>query len=253
MLLLYDSITRLTVAPLSSSAYLYNVHYTAPLAIIRLVLLLVPLPYHSFSGTALKCPFLYKCLYVTTLLLVLYQMLGIMILDPDSLSTILFGEDDDEDDRRELLLVLQRLLLDHSSLHHAMRKIWLVLVLTLTSTLLHLVLFHHVRSTAPTTWMLSSRRQDYKHHVLYFYTSRGNSGTGNDDDTLNNGDNSLNVNVLSPGGTPSKHGPHVQYNNNNNGNGANNGEQQPNGSILPQRHDLLAQMRRFPSEYDGEF
>lgn len=111
-----------------------------------------PLPYHNYTGTAVKCPLVYQLFYGGTLLVVLFQLLGIMILDPDSLSTLVPA-------------VVRRQLLDHSSLQKHMAQTWLVLSLNLLSDLLHIILLWHVRSTAPADW--SDRK-----HVLYFYTQQ---------------------------------------------------------------------------------
>lgn len=140
------------------TAYIYNVHYAAPLAMIRLVLLFFPLPYHSYSGTAIKCPLFYQLFYGGTLLTVLFQMLGIMILDPDSLSTLVPSTSPGQSVRN---------LLNHSSSKEHMRHIWLVLSLQLLSDLLHICLLWHVRSTAPSDWSSPTRK-----HVLYFYTQQ---------------------------------------------------------------------------------
>ena len=42
---------------------IYQSKYLLPLAGVRLFLLVVPLPYHSYTGTAVKCPSSYQLLY----------------------------------------------------------------------------------------------------------------------------------------------------------------------------------------------
>ena len=134
--------------------FIYRTQYAAPLAIIRLVLLVFPLPYHNYSGTAVKCPLFYELLYGTTLFVVIFQLLGIMIMDPESLSTIVPD--------------IQRRMSDDPSVERTitnMAHTWWILCLNLLSNLLHIVLLWHVRSTAPANWT------DRK-HVLYFYTQQ---------------------------------------------------------------------------------
>eukprot|EP00547_Thalassionema_nitzschioides_P013094 CAMPEP_0194263842 /NCGR_PEP_ID=MMETSP0158-20130606/47271_1 /TAXON_ID=33649 /ORGANISM="Thalassionema nitzschioides, Strain L26-B" /LENGTH=1084 /DNA_ID=CAMNT_0039004059 /DNA_START=40 /DNA_END=3290 /DNA_ORIENTATION=- len=139
----------------------------SPLAIIRLLLLFIPLPYHSYTGKAIRCPVFYKLLYGTTLVVVLWQMLALMILDPDSLSTI-------------VVTVVR------SSLHRSMSQVWLILTLTILSNSMQMILFWHVRSTGQTdgNWLATGRQR----HVLYFFTStQGSNGGLIDDEGVING------------------------------------------------------------------
>lgn len=157
---------------LFTTDYLYNISYAVPLALIRLLLLFIPLPYHSYTGKAIRCSLFYKLLYGTTLVFVLLQMLALMILDPDSLSTI--------------ILPVNRVLLDRSSLHRSMSQIWLVLTLNLVSNSMQMILFWHVRSTGQTDgdWLGTGRQR----HVLYFFTSaQGSNGSLDDEEGNING------------------------------------------------------------------
>lgn len=130
-----------------TSRFVYSGGYMIVTACIRLFLLAVPLPYHSYNGTALKCPALYQLLYGCTLILLLIQCLSLSMVDPTS---------------------LQSLLPSNSSLtahDHLTRHIWIMLILSLISDLCHIILFLHVRSTAPAHADLSKRRP----RVLFYY------------------------------------------------------------------------------------
>lgn len=142
-------------------AYLQNVSYLVPLAIIRLFLLLIPLPYHTFTGTAVKCPNFYRLLHWTTLLVILIHMLSIIMLDPDSLNSFL-----PDVDRRSLRV------------SHQMRHVWILLSLSLWSTVFHIVLLWHVRSTAQQDFLDSWKRRN---KALYYYAKQNRRETHNGD------------------------------------------------------------------------
>jgi hypothetical protein len=125
----------------------FRMPYILPLALIRLFLLLIPLPYHSYTGTAVKCPYLYQFLYGGTLVAISVHMLALSMIDPASLSA---------------LLPSPRV----RSLHDlATRHLWLLLALSLIANLCHLILFFHVRSTAPSNAEIRQGRPK----VLFYY------------------------------------------------------------------------------------
>jgi hypothetical protein len=66
----------------------YNVGYLAPLALTRISILLLPLLFHSCTGTALKCTIFYQILYWGTLLILIIHMLTLCLVDPESLTAI---------------------------------------------------------------------------------------------------------------------------------------------------------------------
>eukprot|EP00980_Cylindrotheca_fusiformis_P005598 scaffold1184_cov132-Cylindrotheca_fusiformis.AAC.19 len=110
-------------------AFLTN--YILPCTAVRLFLLLMPLPYHSYRGTALKCPGLYKLFYGCTAIVLLGHIFVLSMCDPGSLGSLLPSKGE---------------LPPHEA---ASRHIWLVLLTSLIATLCHILLFLHVRSTAP--------------------------------------------------------------------------------------------------------
>mmetsp|Transcript_22630 Transcript_22630/g.49415 ORF Transcript_22630/g.49415 Transcript_22630/m.49415 type:complete len:1318 (-) Transcript_22630:180-4133(-) len=124
--------------------------YLAPLAIIRIVLLLLPLFLHSKTGTALRFPRLYQFLYISTLILLVAHMLALLLLNPASLESILPYDD-----------VHHRHLLQHL---HALRRIWWMLVFSTLSNTCHLILVEHVKSTAPNSDILGGKQP----HSIYF-------------------------------------------------------------------------------------
>ena len=119
-----------------TSRRVYHYGYIVWLAAIRFFLLMVPLPYHSFFGKALRCPILYRLFYGVTLVAIIIHALTLLMIDPASLSSLLKAIASYDNSGR---------------LHHVLvtRSLWVALLLTLISTLSHVALFFHVRSTAP--------------------------------------------------------------------------------------------------------
>ena len=68
---------------------IYQSKYLLPVAAVRLFLLVVPLPYHSYTGTAVRCPISYQVLYGGSIFVILIHMLALSMLDPSSLSSFL--------------------------------------------------------------------------------------------------------------------------------------------------------------------
>jgi len=142
-----------------SSRRLYHYGYIVMLAAIRLFLLLVPLPYHSFFGKALRCPIVYRLFYGVTIAVVVLHALTLALIDPSSLSSLLTALAAYSNDETA----------DPGTMHHILvtRSLWVALILTLTSTLNHIALFFHVRSTAPRESELFGGRRRPK--VLLYY------------------------------------------------------------------------------------
>lgn len=139
-----------------SDRRVYHYGYITILATIRLFLLFVPLPYHSYHGKALRCPILYKLLYGGTLVAVSIHALALIMVDPESLLSLVeavgaYSNGKDAD------------------IYHILvtRSLWVAILLTIFSTLGHVALFFHVRSTAPADTEFFGGRQRPK--VLLYY------------------------------------------------------------------------------------
>lgn len=145
-----------------TDTWIYASTYLSSLAAIRLCLLLVPLLFHSYTGTALRWPPVYHALYWGSLLWVTLQVMGLALLNPESM---------------EALLPIDPATSSDSVLHD-LRRLWYMLLLTLLSNVCHLVLLVHVRSTAPSDrqpdeWFHRGARQ--KAPSLYFQLRRYSS------------------------------------------------------------------------------
>jgi phosphatidylinositol 4-kinase len=117
------------ISPLCQLTYFSS--YIVPAASIRLFLLFFPLPYYSYNGTALKCAGFYKLFYGCTLMTLLSHIFTLSMCDPLSLGSLIPTK-------------------SKLPLHEAVtRHIWLVLFFSLAANLCHILLFLHVRSTAP--------------------------------------------------------------------------------------------------------
>jgi hypothetical protein len=132
----------------------YNVGYLAPLALTRIIILLLPLLFHSYTGTALKCTIFYQILYWGTLLILIIHMLTLCLMDPESLTAIF---------PTVSASISGRFLLKHL---HELRRIWWMLSLSLLSNVCHLIMFWHVRSTAPHYALLSNNRKPSVYFAL---------------------------------------------------------------------------------------
>ena len=116
-------------------------------------LVLVPLLFHSYTGTALRFPALYQVLYWGTLAVLVVHMLALSLHDPESLEAVI--------------------PLDSASSHgaqspdavHELRRIWYILLLSVVSDVAHLVILFHVRSTAPYHPLLTGKT---KQPSIYF-------------------------------------------------------------------------------------
>lgn len=131
----------------SPGRLVYRSGYMVVASTLRLYLLACPLPYHSYHGTALKCPTLYQLFYSGILVVLLGHMLLLSMVDPTSLSSMVPSG---------ISLTLHEELTRH---------IWLLLLLSLAADLCHILLFLHVRSTAPSDAELVPGRPK----VLFYY------------------------------------------------------------------------------------
>ncbi len=102
-----------------------NTTYMNVLAIIRLLLLLLPLAYHSYTGTAVKCSTFYSLFYAATLMVLFVHALAIIMLDPDSLNSLLPTGIDRMLKSSDPVVV------------NIMRHVWVELSLSVLSTLMH--------------------------------------------------------------------------------------------------------------------
>ena len=131
---------------------IYHTSYILPAAGLRLFLLLVPLPYFSYHGTALKFPEIYKLFYGCLFLVLLCHIFAFSLCDPSSLSALLPTK-------------------SHLNPHDTTaRHIWTILIFSLTANLCHVLLFLHVRSTAPANADLLRGRPKV---LLYYAKERG--------------------------------------------------------------------------------
>jgi hypothetical protein len=143
----------------------YKVGYLAPLALTRIIILLLPLLFHSYTGTALKCTIFYQILYWGTLMTLIIHMLALCLMDPESLTAIF---------PTVSASISGRFLLKH---FHELRRIWWMLFLSLLSNVCHLIMFWHVRSTAPHYALLSNNR---KQPSIYFALRSANINAVNE-------------------------------------------------------------------------
>lgn len=149
-----------------TSRRVYHYGYIVWLAAIRVFLLLVPLPYHSFLGKRLRCPILYRLFYGVTIATISIHALTLLMVDPGSLSSLLQAIANCSNDG-----------VSSGRLHHILvtRSLWVTLVLTMISTLNHIALFFHVRSSAPYEGDIEGRRRP---KVLLYYAKEKNQLNG---------------------------------------------------------------------------
>eukprot|EP00537_Pseudo-nitzschia_pungens_P007003 CAMPEP_0172357096 /NCGR_PEP_ID=MMETSP1060-20121228/1494_1 /TAXON_ID=37318 /ORGANISM="Pseudo-nitzschia pungens, Strain cf. cingulata" /LENGTH=1264 /DNA_ID=CAMNT_0013077607 /DNA_START=256 /DNA_END=4050 /DNA_ORIENTATION=- len=146
----------------------YHYGYIVLLAAIRLFLLLVPLPYHSFFGKALRCPIVYRLFYGLTIVILFFHVLALLMIDPQSLTSL-----------------LQAIAASNSAngnMHHILvtRSLWVAILLTLVSTLSHIALFFHVRSTAPSDAEFSVGGRRRPRVLLYYAKEKKQHQNGSD-------------------------------------------------------------------------
>lgn len=128
------------------------VYYTIDLycgsvaALLRLCILCIPLLYHSYTGTAIRYTLWYRTIYIGMALLVVLHVTSYMIIQPESIESLI--------------------LLPSTDAQYEYRRLWLILLLSSVSLLFHHILLRHVRSTAPTPpmmlRMLNNRQKNMK-------------------------------------------------------------------------------------------
>jgi hypothetical protein len=126
--------------------WVYHPGWTIPVAAVRLFLVCVPLLFHSYTGTAVQHIFCYKLFYATTALVLALHVIGLALLNPESLQAIVPFD--------AVPINYRRRLLEHL---HELRRIWWMLGLTCVAVFCHWIVLWHVRSTAPSTATLSSQ------------------------------------------------------------------------------------------------
>jgi hypothetical protein len=117
-------------SPLPLTA-IYKVGYLALLAWFRILVLLLPLLFHSYTGTALACHVVYMGWYTMTLIVVVTHMLALCLVNPESMEA--------------LVPEPEGFLADL----HLYRRLWYTLILSVVAHACHFVLVQHVKSTAP--------------------------------------------------------------------------------------------------------
>ena len=115
-------------------AAIYRVGYLTLFAWLRILLLVLPLLFHSYTGTALNCQTAYLLWYTVTLLIVVSHMLALCLVVPESMEALVPEPEG----------ALQDL--------HLYRRLWYTLLCSTASNLAHFVLVQHVKSSAPTRW-----------------------------------------------------------------------------------------------------
>jgi hypothetical protein len=137
-----------------ASLTVHRAKYLAIVAVMRLLLLLFPLPYHSYTGTAIRYPFCYHLFYALSIVAILLHMVSLSLIDPDSLSTLLKLQETEEESESSLQNMINR-------------SCWWILFLSLISVLCHIVMLIHVRSTAPSMSYVAFPNKKKK--LVYYY------------------------------------------------------------------------------------
>lgn len=163
--------------------WVYHVDYLAvPVALLRLFLLCLPLLFHSYTGTAIQHVVGYQVFYGATSVALALHMLGLALMDPESLEAI-FPQ-----------VTLRRFLLQNL---HELRRIWWILLLSSYSVSCHWLLLWHVRSTAPNASYNLQHQQQLrgrggKPPTVYFAVRAASIGqhhtTDADNNIINNND-----------------------------------------------------------------
>lgn len=194
----------------NSFSAVHHVQYLAIAAGIRLLLMVLPLSYHSYTGTAVRFYQCYRIFYGTSLAMVLLQMVALSVVDPGSLATLLPGgipsgtpktasqieytsfsgnatsKNDSEimEDGSSGSWISMMASVQDMETSEVSRYAWWILLLSLLSISSHFIMLIHVRSTAPSLssyYTLGKRNRRGKARLLYYYTSQNRlrSGSGN--------------------------------------------------------------------------
>eukprot|EP00529_Nitzschia_sp_RCC80_P007397 CAMPEP_0113522030 /NCGR_PEP_ID=MMETSP0014_2-20120614/44970_1 /TAXON_ID=2857 /ORGANISM="Nitzschia sp." /LENGTH=1341 /DNA_ID=CAMNT_0000420057 /DNA_START=35 /DNA_END=4057 /DNA_ORIENTATION=- /assembly_acc=CAM_ASM_000159 len=173
-----------TSTPTSTdSRRIYQGSFILPFATMRLFLLVVPYPYHALKGKALRCPLLYRAFYAITFIILFFYSLSLLLIDPKSLETLIPSSSSSSSkttssinnggQTAETATATAAAPASHDQIT---RYLWWSIIFTFGATLSHVVLFYHVRSTAPSDDDLfpsknSTRRQP---KVLLYYAKKKN-------------------------------------------------------------------------------
>lgn len=139
---------------------IYKVGYLAVLAWFRILVLVFPLLFHSYTGTALSCQALYLTWYALTLTAVVVHALTLCLVTPESLEALVPEREGAVSDL------------------HLYRRLWYTLLLSVTATSAHLTVLQHVKSSAPRHGLFlpssssTRRRGDPKPPVSMYFAVR---------------------------------------------------------------------------------
>ncbi|KAL3779168.1 hypothetical protein HJC23_002019 [Cyclotella cryptica] len=173
-----ESIGISVVAIESSTGYL------ALLAIVRLVLLSLPLSYAAFYGTRVICLVGHYIFEGGSAMVVVGHMMAILILNPSSFSIKSNAADPVGDSAIDGMGGVDDSLFENA---------WALLTLSLVSILLHFLIVLHVRSTGPATqdWLYEERKRKRK-RMAYAIAARNHGfrgkGLGSNDMIMVSGD-----------------------------------------------------------------
>ena len=205
----------------ASFAAVHHVQYLAIAAGIRLLLLVLPLMYHSYTGTAIRFYQCYRFFYGVTMGMVLLQMVALSMVDPGSLATLLPGgipsgtptTTTTTSSRESSSSIYNNTTMNDMEAEYSgtesswlskmtsaqimetsevSRYAWWILLLSLLSVTSHFIMLIHVRSTAPSLsyyYPLGSRSGRGKARLLYYYTSQNRGRSANTGGNRKNGHN----------------------------------------------------------------
>jgi hypothetical protein len=183
----------------STSRRIYQGSFIVPLAVIRLFLLFVPYPYHSFKGKALRCPLLYRAFYAITFIILFFYSLSLLLIDPKSLETLLPGRDNGStsggagEPNNENSNTTKNGG-EAPSHEQVTRYLWWSMILTFGATLSHVALFYHVRSTAPSDDDLFPNSHNKMNNgrrptVLFYYVKKEHTNKELDNSSFHTSNN----------------------------------------------------------------
>ena len=160
----------------------HHVQYLVIMAVLRLLLLVFPLPYHSYTGTAIPFPFCYHVFYALTVTAILLHMVSLSVMDPESLATLLHvptppppttntNTNTSTSTTSESTDQYMWLIQSWSTQEMLIRSCWSILFLSLISVTGHIVMLIHVRSTAPSIsyYSFSNKDRNKKKKLVYYY------------------------------------------------------------------------------------
>lgn len=207
---------------------IYNVNYLAPLSMIRLIIIIIPFLFHSYTGTAIRYMFCYKIFYTVSLLMVIIHMISLALLNPTSMEAIFpnifHTNSDDYNDSNDAAITILSIAStitssslrqltafdmtvdnEHTNNYHRfllshileLRRIWWMLTLSCISIACHYIILWHVRSTAPSVYFNSYKKRP----SVYFAVRTASSYTNNTSAIGTNVHNNNNMTMTSPSST----------------------------------------------------